>query len=600
MTVHKRESPGSLAAWDRRTLLREGAGLLNGVSRSRDLRAARNRLLANVATTFTSLSRRQTATHDLIRARDFASALTNILRTRSDERARFSVAAALWDLAAGRPRPDLREGFYAELIHLVRGLECRASFGFLVDAYVPRGRLGREAALARSDHLDKLWAVADRWMSRYANGLNKNARDRRLKRQRHVLASLEGTASDWNNWRWHVRHLIRDEETLGRLTPLRREERDNIARARSAGLPFAITPYYASLMDSKGLADRAIRAQVIPPADYIAAMADRRAGRQGPCDFMQEADTSPIDLVTRRYPAIAILKPFNACPQICVYCQRNWQIQQAMAPDALASEQKIDAAIRWIKDHPALREILITGGDPLALPDRQLHRIMSRLAEIDSLDVIRIGTRTPVTIPMRITPALAKMLGSFREIGRRNVAIVTHVEHPYEITPDMAAAVDRLRRAGLTVYNQQVFTFYVSRRFESALLRMLLCRIGISPYYTFVPQGKEETASYRVPVARILQERKEEAQLLPGLRRTDEPVYNVPGLGKNYVRATQHHNILSILPNGARVYEFHPWEKNVAPCHSYVMQDVPILDYLTRLAQIGEDPADYDSIWYYF
>ncbi|MFH1553760.1 MAG: KamA family radical SAM protein, partial [Pseudomonadota bacterium] len=109
------------------------------------------------------------------------------------------------------------------------------------------------------------------------------------------------------------------------------------------------------------------------------------------------------------------------------------------------------------------------------------------------MDLIRIGTRTPVTMPMRITPALARKLGKLRQPGRREIAVVTHVEHPYEITPELVAAIDRLRRQGIGIYNQLVFSFYVSRRFEAARLRMLLKLAGIDPYYTFAPKGKEET-----------------------------------------------------------------------------------------------------------
>ena len=327
---------------------------------------------------------------------------------------------------------------------------------------------------------------------------------------------------------------------------------------RAAGLPFGVTPYYASLLDreSEG-SDQAVRAQVIPPADYVQFMSEKRNHREE-CDFMREGDTSPVDHVTRRYPAIVILKPYNSCPQICVYCQRNWEIDQPMAPGAMAGDGELDAAVRWIDEHPAVQEVLITGGDPLVMDDEHVERLLTKIAAIRHVDMIRIGTRTPVTLPMRITQRLAAMLGSFREPGRRDLAVMTHVEHPYEITPELALAVDKLRRAGLGVYNQHVFTFYVSRRFEAAKLRMLMRRAGIDPYYTFVPKGKEETASYRVPIARILQEQKEEARLLPGLRRTDEPVYNVPGLGKNYLRATQHRDLLTVLPDGSRVYAFHP------------------------------------------
>ena len=104
----------------------------------------------------------------------------------------------------------------------------------------------------------------------------------------------------------------------------------------------------------------------------------------------------------------------------------------------------------------------------------------------------------------------------------------------------------------------------------------------------------------RQPLARILQEQKEEARLLPGLTRTDEAVYNVPGLGKNYIRAWQHHDLIGIFPDGTRYYEFHPWEKKVLSQKSYLGTDVPILDYLERLRDIGEDTEKYESIWYYY
>jgi len=129
---------------------------------------------------------------------------------------------------------------------------------------------------------------------------------------------------------------------------------------------------------------------------------------------------------------------------------------------------------------------------------------------------------------------------------------------------------------------------------------MLLRRIGIDPYYTFMAKGKEETDAYRVPLARLLQENKEEARLIPGSRRTDEAVYNVPGLGKNYLKASQNRDLIAIMPNGARAYKFHPWEKGIVDRKSYVGFDIPILQYLERLESIGEDAAGYESIWYYY
>ncbi len=152
----------------------------------------------------------------------------------------------------------------------------------------------------------------------------------------------------------------------------------------------------------------------------------------------------------------------------------------------------------------------------------------------------------------------------------------------------------------MSVYNQQVFTVENSRRFETAKLRTDLRAIGVDPYYTFNMKGKDETRRYMVPIARLLQERKEEARLLPGLDRTDEPVFNVPRLGKNHLRAGQDRRLVMIQPDGARVYEMHPWEKNIAPMAPYNYIDVPIYEYLEEMAARGEHIRDYRTIWYYY
>ncbi len=213
---------------------------------------------------------------------------------------------------------------------------------------------------------------------------------------------------------------------------------------------------------------------------------------------------------------------------------------------------------------------------------------------------IRIGTRTPVTLPQRITESLVRAITRFHEPGRREILIVTHFEHPTEITPEAMQAVQRFRLFGVEVYNQLVFTYYNSRKFETAALRQQLRLIGVTPYYTFNAKGKEETDLYRVPIARLLQEQQEEARLFPGTVRTDEIVFNVPRLGKNYLRAGQNRDVIAILPDGRRVYEFHPWEKKLALMDTYVYTDVSIYRYLRRLKADGEQPGDYRSIWYYY
>jgi lysine 2,3-aminomutase len=346
--------------------------------------------------------------------------------------------------------------------------------------------------------------------------------------------------------------------------------------------------------------DNAVRAQVIPSIDYVTKMKAFREISEPSMDFMLERDTSPIEGITRRYPMIVILKPVMTCPQICVYCQRNWEIEDVYSSNATLLKEKLDKAIHWIAERKEISEVLVTGGDPLLLSNARIENLLYRLSKIDHVERIRIGTRTPVTLPQRITDTLARDINHFHNPGKREVVIVTHFEHPYEITPQAMAAVQKFRRYGIEVYNQLVYTFYNSRKFEASALRQKLRQIGVTPYYTFNTKGKEETDDYRVPIARLLQEQKEEARLLPGTVRTDETVFNVPGLGKNYLRATQHRDMISILPDGRRVYEFHPWEKKLALVDTYVYTDVSIYEYLKKLRAFGEDASLYKSIWYYY
>lgn len=539
----------------------------------------------------------------IIRVRDCAKMMIRLMTRRSQDLARFSVARAIRDIARGKERPDLTPAFHAELLYLLLGLQGRGPGSTLADLHlIPSRCENREAAIERSRQQDDLYAEVNLRMAKFTAGLDQAAVRNRQTRRREICESLQAPASAWADWAWQIAHILRDADEIARLITLTDAEYQAIALARKNGLPFGITPYYLSLMDGQPGSgrDQAIRAQVIQSLSYVEKMAE--AQRFGHClDFMLESDTSPIDLITRRYPSICIFKPFNTCPQICVYCQRNWEIDDAMEPGAMAPAKKIDAAVEWIRSHPAIHEVLVTGGDPMAMTDDQIDDILGRLAAIPTVERIRIGTRTPVTLPMRITEALVDILTRYREPGQRQVALVTHVQHSYEITPDTVAAVNRLRLSGIPVYNQLVYTFFASRRFEAAHLRRILTRVGIDPYYSFNTKGKEETLEYRVPIARLLQEQKEEARLLPGLSRTDEAVYNVPGLGKNYLRANIHRDLISILPDGSRLYEFHPWEKNISTTvKTHLSEDVPILDYLLRLEAIGENVNDYGTIWYYY
>ena len=581
--------------------------LARAVASGQNLTAARRAVLAALDRVDRDLAHGRPPMHVLERAtvEESVVALRTIFAPVNERAVGYSALRLLRRVLRGEAAPgEAAPGFLAEFVHLFRGAAGKAAIykvSFAGSGYDPsvvdEERLRRE----RTENLDALAFVLRKFFRKYPSGLEEDVRTWRAENRRRILARLGGTESDWNDPGWQLAHGVRDLAVLESLIELGAGEREAIRRALERGIPFGVTPYYLSLIDHRldiGF-DRALRAQVFPPRDFVEAMSRPRGGRACAFDFMGERETSPVPLVTRRYPAIAILKPFNTCAQICVYCQRNWQIEDIGSPAAEADPADLERALAWIAGHAAIGDVLVTGGDPLLLSDDKLESLLTRIAAIPHVYRIRLGTRTPVVLPMRWNDRLVDRLARFRAPGLREIAVVTHVQHPYEITPEFVACVERLRLRGIPVYNQQVFTTDNSRRFETARLRQLLRLAGVDPYYTFNMKGKTEMERYRVPVARILQERKEEARLMPGLDRTDEPVFNVPRLGKNHLRAANDRRLVSIRPDGARVYEFQAWEKNIAIVPTYLFTDVPIHDYLERLAERGEHPRDYRTIWYY-
>jgi len=536
--------------------------------------------------------------------RDAITTFRKILMKKNEKLSGFSFIEYINDLIhnpekKGLEKPD--PGFFAELEHLLKGIMGKTGI-YPEKAPAFAKYEGTKAARLRSADLSRLSRYAHKFIDFYPCGLDSEIKRRNIANKARILKYFGATELEWENWKWHTRHIIRDAKTLRSLLELTEDEYKAVSIAEKSKIPFGITPYYLSLMDNnpENINAYVVRAQVIPSLHYVNQLLEYKKSSETSMDFMLERDTSPIDGITRRYPMIAILKPILTCPQICVYCQRNWEIEDVYSIKAALSKDKLDKAIKWIAATPELNEILITGGDPFLLPNQKIENMLFRLSRIPHIRRIRIGTRTPITLPQRITDSLVRDINHFHHPGKREILIVTHVEHPLEITPQVMNTVQKFRRVGMDVYNQMVYTFYNSRKFEAVVLRDKLRLIGITPYYTFNTKGKNETYDFRVPIPRLLQEQKEEARLVPGTVRTDEIVFNVPGLGKNYLRATQHHDVISILPSGCRVYEFHPWEKKLALANTYVYTDVSIYEYMQRLKSIGEDLQDYKTIWYYY
>ena len=542
----------------------------------------------------------------------------NLISLRNEKIAGFSTLDYLIGLTKDNQEitEGVSDGFLEEFVHLFKAMRGKAdiSSGWLRPLLEKDGVeiidfakiKGREAGIARSNYLDKLYEKVHNFIDRYPSGCDASMVTEREENCKKILDYFGATLDDWKDYQWQLKHIFHNMnhlEGLKRLISLSDEDIEAIKTAIENKIPFGITPYYLSLFDfsrNDRRYDYQVRSQVIPPIHYVTLMKEHRKERAYYFDFMGEHDTSPEELITRRYPMISILKPYDTCPQICVYCQRNWEITGPMMPEGEVSKKALDSALGWFAKNTAMRDVLITGGDPLALGDEKIKYIMDRLCQMEHVINIRWGTRTPVTVPMRITDELATLIGSYIKPGKRNICIVTHIESSAEVTPELAEAVMKFRKQGIYVYNQLVYTLETSRRFQNVAARIAMKKAGVDPYYTFYPKGKVETKDYLVPVARLWQERKEEARLLPGQFRTDEPVFNVPRLGKNHIRAWQDRELIGVNNEGKRIYLWHPWEKGIASVEPYIYEDLPICKYLQELAKRGEDIEEYKSIWYYY
>ncbi|OQY79607.1 MAG: KamA family radical SAM protein [Ignavibacteriales bacterium UTCHB3] len=527
-------------------------------------------------------------------AKESIRVFKNIIRTEHELLSGFNSVKILWELAAGNreTREQISEGYLIELIFLFHGIHGRwGEFAF------KKGVFSEKTPSEQT--LDQFAENMRKEMMRFKPGTHPLLKMNREKLKNKILQHFNAQPSDWFDHNWHLKHLIRDIDTLESIIKLEEHEIQGLLEAEKLKIDFQITPYYLSLFNDSGKTedDRMVRAQVLPSTDYCRNVHESRELNLD-MDFMDEAHTTPIDKITRRYPQIVILKIIDGCPQICVYCQRNWEIKPIERSEV--DKNKIDNAIDWIAGNKNISEVLVTGGDPLTYNDKHLDKILKNLSVISHIERIRLATRVFATLPFRITDSFIEIITKYHQPGKREICLVTHFEHPTEVTDESIAAITKVRKAGLSVYNQQVFTYYNSRRFETSALRRVLKLSGVDPYYSFNTKGKKETIDFRVPLARIQQERKEEGRFLPGLVRTDEPVFNVPRMGKSHLRSWQDHEIIMINGNGERVYRFFPWLSRVVKVDDYLFNDVSIYDYLQRLNSDGEDIEQYSSIWFYY
>ncbi len=287
--------------------------------------------------------------------------------------------------------------------------------------------------------------------------------------------------NQWYDWRWQWQHRLRSIHDLIRTGIL--PEHDGRLDSTVRRYPMLISPYYAVLMDLKDARDP-IRRQAVPD------VAESRSTALDP-DPLDEARLEAVPGLIHRYPDRALLLVTNVCTTFCRHCFRKRILSRARVPTAVRNLSEI---VHYIARHPEIRDVILSGGDPLILPSRVLARILHRLREIPHVEVIRIGTRVPVTLPMRIAdPTLLRILDRYSPIW-----ILTHFNHPREITLEAEAAVRLLLRVGAPVLNQTVLLHGINDRVCTmrTLLRRLI-RIGVKPYYLHHPDPVDGTAHFR-------------------------------------------------------------------------------------------------------
>ena len=277
--------------------------------------------------------------------------------------------------------------------------------------------------------------------------------------------------AEWNDWRWQNRNRIRTLEDLERIVEVTDDERQAIVRHKGP-LPVGVTPYYMSLIDAKN-PRQGLRRTTIPSLVEFA----RTPGEQD--DPLGEDGHSPVPGLVHRYPDRVLLLVTNFCSVYCRYCTRA-RLVGASGERALRKAD-IDRAIEYIAATPAIRDCLISGGDPLSLDEDRLEYVLSRLRAIPHLEFIRIGSKQPVVQPMRVTPALTKMLRRYHPVW-----MSLHFTHPDEVTPEVAEACGRLADAGIPLGSQTVLMKGVNDDVETLKkLFHALLKIRVRPYYLY-------------------------------------------------------------------------------------------------------------------
>jgi len=537
-----------------------------------------------------------------------------------------------------------------------------------------------------------------RWMRRWPDGLNEQVRAIREANKERIMALLvrkiehrpassgryvfpEGCSEAeklgwvrrwWGEARFHLSMAVKSAAELNRMLDgtLSGETLRIYQQAQEKGIPVFVTPYYLSLLNptGKGYDDAAIRSYVIYSSRLVETFGGIRAWERE--DIVEEGKPNVAGWllpgghnIHRRYPEVAILIPDTmgrACGGLCASCQRMYDFQSRRLNfelEKLKPKENWNTRLRKLMDYfehdTQIRDILITGGDALMSRNATLRNILDAVCKMAvrkrqanlsrpdgekyaELQRVRLGTRLPVYLPMRVDDELLDILRDFRqkaaEAGITQLFVQTHFQSPLEVTPESREAIRRILSTGWAVTNQLVYNVAASRRGHTAKLRKVLNSLGVICYYTFTVKGFEENYEVFAPNARSLQESAEEKawgrlapeaeydflEILDGVPNkavavrqfcaahdvpflaTDRSVLNLPGIGKSMSFA-----LVGVDARGRRILRFdHDRTRRHSPIidrvhEVYIRENKPVYRYLLQLQDMGEDMGEYETLWAY-
>jgi lysine 2,3-aminomutase len=299
-----------------------------------------------------------------------------------------------------------------------------------------------------------------------------------------------GQSPSSNDWQAQLRASARTADELAEALLLTPDELEGARRAEREGLPIAITPYYLSLCDRHD-PTCPIRLQCVPRA------LESREVDGDMVDPLGEVEHEVAPHLVRRYPDRVLLVATDRCAVYCRFCTRSRIVGDGGGPAPL---DRLEPAFAWIAEHPEIRDVIVSGGDPLAMATDRIDRLLARIRAIPNVDTIRLATRVPVTLPMRVT---SELLDALRK--HHPVWVMTHFNHPKELTAEAISACTRLADAGFPVMNQSVLLAGVND--DADVLETLfrgLVRARVRPYYLLQADPVRGTSHLRTPLSRGL------------------------------------------------------------------------------------------------